>query len=141
MSLIQLLIGVSIGVTVLFLLLHYDAENHPERVKEHEPSNHTWWILAAAGVVLLFVLNKGFRERFVTWVEDKLNIHHESRETSEDAETLRARKTRTAPKQETPPSAETAYQGKPDMHGRVEATEEDLKHWTANNPDVKVVSE
>ena len=138
MSVWQFLLGIGIGLLGLFLLLHYDAETHPERVKDHESGNHYWWALAVGGAILLFLLNRGFRERLVTWVEDKLNLHH-NEESSEDKDAIHARKTRPTPKQETPPSAETAYQGKPDMHGRVEATEEDLKHWTANNPDVKVV--
>jgi len=137
MSIWQFLLGIGIGLAVLAYLLHLDDEHHPREATEKD--NRGWWItLAVGGAVLLFLLNRSFRERLVTWVEDKLNLHH-NEESSEDKDAIHARKTRPTPKQETPPSAETAYQGKPDMHGRVEATEEDLKHWTANNPDVKVV--
>jgi len=139
MSIWQLMLGVSLGVVILFLLIRSDrdSETHVDRDKQHD-NRGSWIALLAGAVILLFIIRKDFRERFVTWVEDKLHLHH-NEESSEDKDAIHARKTRPTPKQETPPSAETAYQGKPDMHGRVEATEEDLKHWTASNPDVKVV--
>jgi len=137
-SLWQLVLGVSVGVAILFFLIRSDRDSATpvERVKEHD--NRGWWVALAIGAaVLLFIIRKDFRERFVTWVEDKLNIHHS--EPTEDKDAIHARKTNTTPKQETPPRDDSTYQPKPDLHGRVEATEDDLKRWTANNPDLKVM--